>query len=47
MPGWIRKFAIEPPMLKSKEIDALMAGRSLWSDARRRFLRNKAAVISL
>jgi len=34
-------------MLKSKEIDALMAGRSLWSDARRRFLRNKAAVISL
>jgi oligopeptide transport system permease protein len=34
-------------MLKTKEIDALMAGRSLWSDARRRFLRNKAAVISL
>jgi oligopeptide transport system permease protein len=34
-------------MLKSKEIDSLLAGRSLWSDARRRFLRNKAAVISL
>ena len=26
---------------------ALAAGRSLWSDARRRFLRNRAAVISL
>ncbi|WP_394757092.1 ABC transporter permease subunit [Rhodoferax sp.] len=27
--------------------DTLAAGRSLWSDARRRFVRNKAAVISL
>jgi oligopeptide transport system permease protein len=34
-------------MLKPQEIDALVAGRSLWSDARRRFMRNKAAVISL
>ncbi len=34
-------------MLTPKEMDGLVAGRSLWSDARRRFLRNKAAVISL
>jgi oligopeptide transport system permease protein len=34
-------------MLKLKEIDDMVAGRSLWSDARRRFMRNKAAVISL
>jgi oligopeptide transport system permease protein len=34
-------------MLKAKEIDSLIAGRSLWSDAWRRFLRNKAAVTSL
>jgi oligopeptide transport system permease protein len=46
-------------MLKSKEMRGLVsklealplqtegAGRSLWSDARRRFLRNKAAVFSL
>jgi oligopeptide transport system permease protein len=34
-------------MLKSKEIDELLAGRSLWSDARRRFMRNKAALFSL
>jgi oligopeptide transport system permease protein len=46
-------------MLKSNEIHGLVskleflplqaegAGRSLWSDARRRFLRNKAAVFSL
>ncbi len=34
-------------MLKPKELEELVAGRSLWSDARRRFLRNKAAVISL
>lgn len=34
-------------MLKTKEIDSLIAGRSLWSDARRRFMRNKAAVTSL
>jgi len=34
-------------MLKSKEIDDLLAGRSLWSDARRRFMRNKAALFSL
>ena len=26
---------------------ALSGGRSLWSDARRRFFRNKAAIISL
>lgn len=34
-------------MLKPEEIEQLVAGRSLWSDARRRFLRNRAAVISL
>ncbi len=34
-------------MLTPKEMDGLVAGRSLWSDARRRFMRNKAAVISL
>jgi len=34
-------------MLKLKEIDDMVAGRSLWSDARRRFMRNRAAVISL
>jgi oligopeptide transport system permease protein len=46
-------------MLKSKEMRGLVsklevlplqtegAGRSLWSDARRRFLRNKAAVFSM
>lgn len=34
-------------MLKAREIEALVAGRSLWSDARRRFLRNRAAVVSL
>src|ERR1035437_817894 len=34
-------------MLKAKEIDSLIAGRSLWSDAWRRFLRNRAAVTSL
>jgi oligopeptide transport system permease protein len=33
----------EPPML---QVDG-EAGRSLWSDARRRFIRNKAAVFSL
>ena len=26
---------------------ALDGGRSLWSDARRRFLRNRAAIVSL
>ena len=35
------------PMLKASEIEALAKGRSLWSDARRRFMRNKAALISL
>ncbi len=34
-------------MLTSKEMEGLVAGRSLWSDARRRFVRNKAALISL
>ena len=34
-------------MLTPKEINGLIAGRSLWSDARRRFMRNKAAVLSL
>jgi oligopeptide transport system permease protein len=34
-------------MLKANEIEALVQGRSLWSDARRRFMRNKAALISL
>ncbi len=34
-------------MLKPTEIEALVQGRSLWSDARRRFIRNKAALISL
>lgn len=34
-------------MLKPEEIEQLVAGRSLWSDARRRFMRNKAALISL
>lgn len=34
-------------MLKPEEIEQLVAGRSLWSDARRRFLRNRAAVVSL
>ena len=34
-------------MLKSKELDDLLAGRSLWSDARRRFMRNRAALFSL
>ena len=32
-----------PPIADTK----IMAGRSLWSDARRRFWRNKAAVVSL
>jgi len=31
-------------MLKPKELDDLLIGRSLWSDARRRFMRNKAAL---
>ena len=34
-------------MLKANEIETLVQGRSLWSDARRRFLRNKAAIVSL
>ena len=34
-------------MLKATEIEALVQGRSLWSDARLRFMRNKAALISL
>lgn len=34
-------------MLKPEEIEQLVAGRSLWSDARRRFMRNKAALVSL
>ena len=34
-------------MLKTKEIEALVQGRSLWSDARLRFMRNKAALLSL
>ena len=34
-------------MLKASEIEALAKGRSLWSDARLRFMRNKAALISL
>ena len=32
---------------KGENFNSLVSGRSLWSDARRRFLRNKAAVISL
>jgi len=57
MPGWIPKSAIELLMLtpdKSKSLHAVLvqasgdlaSGRSLWSDARRRFMRNKAAVVS-
>ena len=34
-------------MLKANELEALAKGRSLWSDARLRFMRNKAALISL
>ncbi len=34
-------------MLKPKELEELVAGRSLWSDARLRFMRNKAALVSL
>ena len=34
-------------MLKANELEALVQGRSLWSDARLRFMRNKAALISL
>ena len=34
-------------MLKASEIEALAKGRSLWSDARLRFMRNKAALLSL
>lgn len=34
-------------MLKANEIEALVEGRSLWSDARLRFMRNKAALLSL
>ena len=34
-------------MLKANEIEALVQGRSLWSDARLRFMRNKAALVSL
>ncbi len=34
-------------ILKPNEIESLIAGRSLWSDARARFRRNKAALISL
>ncbi len=34
-------------MLKPKEIETLVQGRSLWSDARLRFMRNKAALVSL
>ena len=34
-------------MFKPKELGDLLAGRSLWSDARRRFMRNKAALFSL
>ena len=34
-------------MRSRKEFSDVVAGRSLWSDARRRFLRNKAALISL
>ena len=34
-------------MLKASEIEALVKGRSLWSDARLRFMRNKAALLSL
>ena len=34
-------------MLKANELEALVQGRSLWSDARLRFMRNKAALLSL
>ena len=34
-------------MLTPPEIDGLVQGRSLWSDARVRFARNKAALVSL
>jgi oligopeptide transport system permease protein len=58
MPGWIPKSAIELLMLtpdKSNSLHAVLvqasgdlaSGRSLWSDARRRFMRNKAAVVSV
>jgi oligopeptide transport system permease protein len=39
--GLVSKLEVLPP------VQADGAGRSLWSDARRRFLRNKAAVFSL
>jgi oligopeptide transport system permease protein len=39
--GLVSKLEVLPPL------QAEGAGRSLWSDARRRFLRNKAAVFSL
>jgi len=41
--GLVAKVADADP----RQNTALAAGRSLWSDARRRFLRNKAAIISL
>ena len=31
----------------AEDQDLVLAGRSLWQDARRRFFRNKAAVASL
>jgi oligopeptide transport system permease protein len=57
MPGWTPRFVTDFSMLTPQETSGLVAkvadaaalhgGRSLWSDARRRFLRNRAAVISL
>jgi len=59
MPGSTPKSATDLAMLNRKKDDALVAvlagagaadlvaGRSLWADARLRFMRNRAAVISL
>ncbi len=59
MPGLTRKSATDHAMLLPQKNDGLvnalsssgvadvLAGRSLWADARLRFLRNRAAVVSL
>ena len=59
MRGWIQKSGTDHAMFLPKKNDALVAaltdvvgadaltGRSLWADARLRFMRNRAAVVSL
>ena len=47
-PSHQRRLSTLPPLPGlSDELNASIQGRSLWADARRRFLRNRAAVVSV